>query len=68
MLYNIIKFTGNLALPLYMVQCFNAGMIGYTIGQRIVFPLSFALNFFIVVGAASLLEFTRILIHKRIKA
>ena len=57
--YRVAAFTGNLALPLYMVQCFNAGMIGYTIGQRIVFPLSFALNLIIVVGAASLLEILR---------
>ncbi len=58
-LYLFLSFTGDLALPLYMVQCFNAGMIGYQIGQRIVFPLSFALNFIIVIGAASLLELLR---------
>jgi len=64
-LYSFLHLTGNLALPVYMIQCFNAGMPGYLIGQRIVFPLSFALNFIIVFGGALILENLRLLIEKR---
>ena len=44
----IIKKTGRLALPVYMVQCFNAGIIGYTIGNRVIFPLSFLVNLIVI--------------------
>lgn len=47
-LYGIIRYVGMLALPVYMVQSFNAGIIGYTIGRRIGFPLSFAVNFMLI--------------------
>lgn len=52
----IFSYIGSLALPVYMVQCFNAGIIGFLIGQKIVFPLSFPVNFIIVWGAAIVLE------------
>jgi len=65
-LYGFLNRLGNLALPVYMIQCFNAGMPGYLIGQRIVFPLSFALNLIIVFGGALILESLRLLITRRI--
>ncbi len=39
-----------------MVQCFNAGIIGFKIGERIAFPLSFAVNLFVIWGAAVLTD------------
>ncbi len=55
--YGIIGFIGRLAFPLYMVQCFNAGIIGYTIGNRVPFPASFAVNLIIVWGIAIISHF-----------
>ncbi len=55
-LLKIIKKTGRLALPVYMVQCFNAGIIGYSIGNRIVFPLSFFVNLIVIWGLAILTD------------
>ncbi len=49
---------GQMALPVYLVQCFRAGEIGFRIGQTIVFPWSYPVNFVIVWGLASLLYFT----------
>ena len=51
-LSGFIRYVGNLALSVYLVQCFNAGIIGYTIGLKVKFPLSFAVNFFVVWGLA----------------
>ena len=50
---NILHYIGSLALPIYLVQCFNAGNLGYTLGLRVRFPLSFALNLIIVWGTAA---------------
>ena len=55
-LHRFLYRVGNLALPLYLVQCFNAGMPGYLIGQKIAFPLSFAVNFAVSWGAALILD------------
>ncbi len=52
----VIKRVGTMALPVYLVQCFNAGLIGFMIGQKIPFPMSFAANFIIVWGSALLLS------------
>ncbi len=35
-----------------VIQCFNAGIIGVTIGNKIKFPLSFAVNLIVVWGLA----------------
>ena len=52
LLYGIVRYIGLLAFPLYMIQCFNAGIIGFTIGNKINFPLSFAVNLIVVWGLA----------------
>ena len=44
----IFSAIGKMALPLYIVQCFNGGMIGFYILQHIKFPLSFAVNLVVV--------------------
>ena len=50
--YRTMRYIGMLAFPLYMIQCFNAGIIGFTIGNKIKFPLSFAVNLVVVWGLA----------------
>ena len=55
-LAGFIRYIGSLALPVYLVQCFNSGLIGFTIGQRISFPKSFAVNLIVVWGAAIAVE------------
>ena len=55
-LIKIIRKTGLLALSVYMVQCFNAGLIGFKIGEKIPFPLSFAVNLVVIWGAAILTD------------
>ena len=53
--YDFIGYVGEMALPLYLVQCFCAGYIGYWIGLNINFPLSFAVNFAVVWTAGTAL-------------
>ncbi len=55
-LNSVIRYIGKLALPVYMVQCFNSGIIGFLIGERIVFPLSFAVNLAVIWSLAILAE------------
>ena len=55
-IYSVIKYAGALALYIYMVQCFNAGIIGYTIGLKVKFPWSFPVNLIIVCGLAALIN------------
>lgn len=50
-----VRYLGDMALPLYLVQCFCSGYIGYRIGLTIAFPLSFPVNFIIVWGAGTVL-------------
>ena len=52
-----LRRIGNMALPVYLVQCFNSGAIGFFIGQKIPFPYSFLVNFILVWGIAGLLHF-----------
>ena len=54
-LHSFIRYVGNMALPLYLVQCFCSGYIGFWIGLHIDFPLSFPVNFLTVWTAGSLL-------------
>ncbi len=56
-LLKVVRKTGLLALSVYMVQCFNAGIIGFKIGEKIAFPLSFAVNLFVIWGSALLTDF-----------
>lgn len=55
-LLGFIRYPGTLALYIYMVQCFNAGIIGYTIGLKVKFPLSFAVNFIVIWGFAGIVN------------
>ena len=43
-----LKYIGDMALPLYLVQCFCSGYIGFWIGQHIDFPVSFLVNLIVV--------------------
>ncbi|MBO5551768.1 MAG: acyltransferase family protein, partial [Lachnospiraceae bacterium] len=54
-LRSVIKYTGDMALPLYLVQCFCSGYTGFLIGQHIDFPLSFLVNFIVVWGLGTIL-------------
>lgn len=56
-LYAFFRHLGNMAMVLYLVQCFNGGLIGFTIGQRVKFPLSFAVNFAVIWSLACVLYF-----------
>ncbi len=51
----IFKYIGEMALPLYLVQCFCSGYIGYMLTLTYPFPVSFRINFLIVWGVGSLL-------------
>ncbi len=51
-LCKLIQRTGALALPVYLVQCFNAGTIGFIIGEKIPFPRSFFVNLILIWGLA----------------
>ena len=64
-LARFIRYVGGLALPVYLVQSFNSGVIGFTIGQRVKFPLSFAVNFIIIWGAAIAVERLQAFVMKR---
>lgn len=64
MLHSFIRYVGNMALPLYLVQCFCSGYIGFWIGLHIDFPLSFLVNFLTVWTAGSLLYLMEKLIQK----
>ena len=55
-LLGFIRYSGTLALYIYMVQCFNAGIIGYIIGLKVKFPLSFAVNLVVVWGLAGIVN------------
>ncbi len=57
LLHSFICYVGGMALPLYLVQCFCSGYIGFWIGLHIDFPLSFLVNFIVVWTAGSLLYF-----------
>ena len=59
MLNGIIKYIGNMALPLYLVQSFCSGYIGFWIGLHIDFPLSFLVNFIVSWGLGTVLYFIR---------
>lgn len=50
-----ISYLGGMALPLYLVQCFCSGYIGFWIGLHIDFPLSFLVNFIVVWTAGTVL-------------
>ncbi len=50
-----IQYLGGMALPLYLVQCFCSGYIGYWIGLHVNFPFSFLVNLVTVWTAATLL-------------
>ncbi|MBO6134001.1 MAG: acyltransferase family protein [Lachnospiraceae bacterium] len=52
----IFRWLGQMALPVYIVQCFNSGAIGFKIGESVPFPLSFLINLFCVWGPAALLH------------
>ncbi|MCR5773669.1 MAG: acyltransferase [Lachnospiraceae bacterium] len=52
---SVIRYTGNMALPLYLVQCFCSGYIGFWIGSHIDFPVSFWINFIVVWGIGTVL-------------
>ena len=54
-LCGMLRLIGDMALPVYLVQCFCFGYIGFTIGLKVDFPLSFLVNFIIVWTLASLL-------------
>ena len=45
-----VSAIGKMALTLYIVQCFNGGMIGFYILQHVKFPLSFPVNLVVVWG------------------
>ncbi len=47
-LHAFFRHLGNMAMVLYLVQCFNGGLIGFTIGQRVAFPLSFPVNLVLI--------------------
>lgn len=64
LLHSFIRYVGNMALPLYLVQCFCSGYIGFWIGLHIDFPLSFLVNFLTVWTAGSLLYLMEKLIQK----
>ncbi len=53
----VIKYVGGMALPLYLVQSFCSGYIGYMISLSIPFPRSFLINFLIVWGIGTILYF-----------
>lgn len=50
-----IRYLGDMALPLYLVQCFCSGYIGFWIGLHVNFPLSFLVNFIVVWTAGTVL-------------
>lgn len=52
---HFIRYLGDMALPLYLVQCFCSGYIGFWIGMHINFPLSFPVNFIVVWTAGTML-------------
>lgn len=54
-LRSFISYLGGMALPLYLVQCFCSGYIGFWIGLHIDFPLSFLVNFIVVWTAGTAL-------------
>ena len=56
-LRGVIKYIGNMALPLYLVQSFCSGYIGFWIGLHIDFPLSFLVNFIVSWGLGTVLYF-----------
>ena len=64
-LYGFLKHVGNMALVLYLVQCFNGGLIGFTIGQRVKFPLSFFVNFAVIWSLTCGLYFLDRLLFRR---
>ncbi len=55
MLKAVTGYVGGMALPLYLVQCFCSGLIGFWIGLHIDFPMSFPVNFVIVWSAGTVL-------------
>ncbi|MCR5746826.1 MAG: acyltransferase family protein [Lachnospiraceae bacterium] len=65
-LFNIVRYIGNMALPLYLVQCFCSGYIGFTIGLMVNFPMSFAVNFIVVWLLGSVLYLADFLISRMI--
>ncbi len=54
-LYGLLRYIGDMALPVYLVQCFCFGYIGFTIGLHVDFPLSFPVNLIIVWTLGTLL-------------
>ena len=50
-----IRYPGDMALPLYLVQCFCSGYPGFWIGLHISFPLSFLVNLIVVWTAGTIL-------------
>ena len=56
-LLDFIRYLGGMALPLYLVQCFCSGYIGFYIGLHVNFPLSFFVNFAVVWSIGSVLYF-----------
>ena len=65
-LHAIVRYVGDMALPLYIVQCLCAGYIGFTIGQRVDFPLSFLVNFIIVWSLGTVLYFISAVMGRKI--
>lgn len=63
-LYAVVRWIGLMALPVYLVQCFRAGEIGFWIGQNIDFPWSYPVNLILVWTAASLLYFLDSILQK----
>ncbi len=51
----LVKYVGDMALPIYIVQCYKTGYIGYFIGLSAKFPASFIINFIVVWGLGTLL-------------
>ena len=57
LLKGAIRYIGDMALPIYIVQCFCSGYIGFWIGLHIDFPLSFPVNFIVVWSLGTVLLF-----------
>ncbi|XME01904.1 acyltransferase family protein [Lachnospiraceae bacterium C1.1] len=53
----VIKYIGGMALPIYLVQCFCSGYIGYMISLLIPFPRSFLVNFVVIWGIGTVLYY-----------
>ncbi|MBQ4483164.1 MAG: acyltransferase family protein [Lachnospiraceae bacterium] len=64
-LTGFIRYLGGMALPLYLVQCFCSGYIGFYIGLHVNFPLSFLVNFVVVWSAGTTLYFLNSLLMQK---